>query len=112
MSPLNDFLLNSTPSSEIYSLSLHDALPIFDLDGELVESRPILDQLKRYEDSNRSEEHTSELQSPYDFVCRLLLEKKKRSSPPTRPKRYAPTSRCKLRISIPPRMLDVDDLHA
>src|SRR5256885_10093383 len=96
------FFFNDTATTEIYTLSLHDALPIYDdeavgvfeatrvrrrgaatvscpqtgdaravsypgliLDGDDPESAP------------RSEEHTSELQSPCNLVCRLLLEKKK-----------------------------------
>src|SRR5271168_27301 len=69
------FFFNDTATTEIYTLSLHDALPIFDPDtirspGQMTShyapSLPV----------RRSEEHTSELQSPYDLVCRLLLEKK------------------------------------
>src|SRR5947208_11883333 len=70
-----------TPTTEIYTLSLHDALPIclacdatrvvmqHDADGHITEVR--------------SEEHTSELQSPDQLVCRLLLEKKKWRCPST-----------------------------
>src|SRR5437867_9129082 len=76
---------NDNPHTEIYTLSLHDALPISD-------QRPGRGARLRSEDRRRaarrgaarpeghrglrSEEHTSELQSPYDLVCRLLLEKK------------------------------------
>src|SRR5207248_10078676 len=87
------FFFNATPTPEIYTLSLHDALPIspvseelrakYELEGaaqivadldavEQIGVRPVLG------DYLRSEEHTSELQSPYDLVCRLLLEKKKK----------------------------------
>src|SRR6266516_8189598 len=69
------FFFNDTATTEIYTLSLHDALPI----------------LYRWQQApcicgracaiyTRSEEHTSELQSPYDLVCRLLLEKKKKKN--------------------------------
>src|SRR5258708_31090685 len=72
------FFFNDTATTEIYTLSLHDALPIF---------RPEMPSKRnaKYEESKiwfekflpRSEEHTSELQSPDHLVCRLLLEKKK-----------------------------------
>src|SRR5207248_5803594 len=62
-------------TTEIYTLSLHDALPILMVSG-LVTS-PHDHQVRWPCSSRRSEEHTSELQSPYDLVCRLLLEKKK-----------------------------------
>src|SRR5438477_5263087 len=70
------FFFNDTATTEIYTLSLHDALPIFqrqsctDPDGRGSGRR-------RGGLSNRSEEHTSELQSHVNLVCRLLLEKKK-----------------------------------
>src|SRR5207248_10173595 len=84
------FCVNDSPTTEISTLSLHDALPIYsalkrgaitteqahervtlvaERQAALVRTRP-----------PRSEEHTSELQSPYDLVCRLLLEKKKQPS--------------------------------
>src|SRR5438094_2779522 len=69
---------------EIYTLSLHDALPISQTLREFIIKGFVLDderlkQGKRFGKDyfdERSEEHTSELQSPYDLVCRLLLEKK------------------------------------
>src|SRR5947208_12246405 len=69
-------------ASEIYTLSLHDALPIFrgDAARELRRQRSqSLDQrrIEGHHRDGRSEEHTSELQSPDHLVCRLLLEKKK-----------------------------------
>src|SRR5258708_20592834 len=80
------FFFNDTATTEIYTLSLHDALPIYcprELARERVEvlreagGSPhriwAWDQGK----GSRSEEHTSELQSPDHFVCRLLLEKTK-----------------------------------
>src|SRR6266540_6848134 len=73
-----DFFFNDTATTEIYTLSLHDALPIL---------RPVLScsspqAASRCSDEipagisseQRSEEHTSELQSHHDLVCRLLLE--------------------------------------
>src|SRR5205807_10651690 len=99
--------INRTPTTQIYTLSLHDALPIF---GRARQSPPVPARRSRRvavrprsagcrvpragdprflrfveaigsparsrEESGRSEEHTSELQSPCNLVCRLLLEKK------------------------------------
>src|SRR5260370_18224585 len=83
------FFFNDTATTEIYTLSLHDALPIFisrgvthtgqpgpwtsSMSGGSTRSTPYLTML-------RSEEHTSELQSHLNIVCRLLLEKKKKHS--------------------------------
>src|SRR5438132_3942095 len=79
---LNIFFFNDTATTEIYTLSLHDALPISGHDlrpGALQRglARPGVDRARRV---LRSEEHTSELQSHSDLVCRLLLEKKKQLS--------------------------------
>src|SRR5438132_9111780 len=84
------FFFNYTATTEIYTLSLHDALPIylrsswvsgapadFERDGSIMRSRNASSGLITIESRNRSEEHTSELQSHSDLVCRLLLEKKK-----------------------------------
>src|SRR5690348_18357539 len=99
------FFFNPPAASDIYPLSLHDALPIFRTDGgtACIEERPmtLAEKAARMEritaerhdrrgyiggsalkvpgdpDKGRSEEHTSELQSPVHLVCRLLLEKKK-----------------------------------
>src|SRR5437867_9919899 len=70
------FFFNATAPTEIYTLSLHDALPICPCCRQLRWRR--LRWQNRDSCCSRSEEHTSELQSPYDLVCRLLLEKKKR----------------------------------
>src|SRR2546426_7530995 len=94
------FFFNDTATTEIYTLSLHDALPIM-YDARLNLSKQVADEAKEYFGSQmfgitiprnvrlaeapsfgkpillRSEEHTSELQSPCNLVCRLLLEKKK-----------------------------------
>src|SRR5712664_2406140 len=70
------FFFNDTATTEIYTLSLHDALPILD------RQRPCLVRGPRsplHAAGLRSEEHTSELQSRSDIVCRLLLAKKKTS---------------------------------
>src|SRR5437879_7894786 len=72
--------LNATATTEIYTLSLHDALPIYcrgekrDPVPDLLTSRAFM--RNQPSDNPRSEEHTSELQSPMYLVCRLLLEKK------------------------------------
>src|SRR5690242_20859913 len=76
------FYFNDTPTTEIYTLSLHDALPI----SSATRPKPappwrgssIRSSRRRPTTSNtgRSEEHTSELQSHVNLVCRLLLEKK------------------------------------
>src|SRR5256885_7763673 len=102
------FFFNDTATTEIYTLSLHDALPISDVNtskGMITTTSdfqpeiwsefnllvPYRLQLRNGEgllELLRSEEHTSELQSPCNLVCRLLLEKKKlkrqsdRPSPP------------------------------
>src|SRR5574341_2441889 len=68
------FFFNDTATTEIYTLSLHDALPISG--GGARCARPTRAWRSR-RSPTRSEEHTSELQSPTNLVCRLLLEKKK-----------------------------------
>src|SRR3712207_7918674 len=100
------FFFNDTATTEIYTLSLHDALPIFVVDSDQDQERLyqlvsgtrqavptarrlIVTHVSRFREDNqtfrhavaagkvRSEEHTSELQSRQYLVCRLLLEKKK-----------------------------------
>src|SRR2546430_11319143 len=71
------FFFNDTATTEIYTLSLHDALPIFFLQKKLVSIQDLLQAPKALQIDDRSEEHTSELQSQSNLVCRLLLEKKK-----------------------------------
>src|SRR3989454_12031571 len=99
------FFFNDTATTEIYTLSLHDALPISQqlerLEKDLQQKagqqqsgqyaqesralREAADQLRELQakeqelERKRSEEHTSELQSPCNLVCRLLLEKKKKN---------------------------------
>src|SRR5258708_32854298 len=76
------FFFNDTATTEIYTLSLHDALPISHAPIQEAESeaadRPArtVRLLSPQRPPGRSEEHTSELQSPDHLVCRLLLEKK------------------------------------
>src|SRR5256885_12572497 len=98
------FFFNDTATTEIYTLSLHDALPIFHpgntqetpqfaaacydyfrWTGDSAFLRQVYPLCK--EGVDRSEEHTSELQSPCNLVCRLLLEKKNYDPP-------HPTWRC------------------
>src|SRR2546430_15582346 len=71
------FFFNDTATTEIYTLSLHDALPISAsvTVGSCSTSRGT--SIRRPPCCARSEEHTSELQSQSNLVCRLLLEKKK-----------------------------------
>src|SRR2546426_1694824 len=77
------FFFNDTATTEIYTLSLHDALPIYH--GLTAAGRAVEEHTLRGRELmlliivgvQRSEEHTSELQSPCNVVCRLLLEKKK-----------------------------------
>src|SRR5947209_9298151 len=75
---------NDTSTTEIYTLSLHDALPIYvfvelavvqEAGERIAPGERLLDLVEP-----RSEEHTSELQSRQYLVCRLLLEKKKKAS--------------------------------
>src|SRR5438034_1463319 len=96
------FLFNATSTTDLYTLSLHDALPICDRGRAAMHHFPGFDQgnspregcrssatsscwprptgLRRSSPRPaRSEEHTSELQSHSDLVCRLLLEKKKKN---------------------------------
>src|SRR5438105_13181331 len=82
------FFFNDPATTEIYTLSLHDALPILsDSDARALRTRggagthlhgDIRSAGDRHRGDERSEEHTSELQSRVDLVCRLLLEKKKK----------------------------------
>src|SRR5258708_30925992 len=76
------FFFNDTATTEIYTLSLHDALPISDSHNGIIARNTICPQpalplcILGQSGLWRSEEHTSELQSPDHLVCRLLLEKK------------------------------------
>src|SRR5256885_10527104 len=97
------FFFNDTATTEIYTLSLHDALPISEpcdaamlwttealTVAQLLRAAPHPLSQQEIADATaarlsfgpRSEEHTSELQSPCNLVCRLLLEKKKSDDPP------------------------------
>src|SRR5699024_12316597 len=83
------FFSNDTAPTEIYTLSLHDALPIYEESAGIFENKIVHYVFLTPNDVKqiiatfppsvkiRSEEHTSELQSRFDLVCRLLLEKKK-----------------------------------
>src|SRR2546422_11725717 len=85
------FFFNDTATTEIYTLSLHDALPISVATGDVIQqggsrrgalmimlddNHPDIEEFITVK--RRSEEHTSELQSRLHLVCRLLLEKKKK----------------------------------
>src|SRR5260370_36882696 len=78
------FFFNDTATTEIYTLSLHDALPILKLRGIAARGDRYGHQKREGQQQRvisvqtRSEEHTSELQSHLNLVCRLLLEKKKK----------------------------------
>src|SRR2546430_8606588 len=93
------FFFNDTATTEIYTLSLHDALPIYWYNLSAIERAKYQKAGEDYEKANalrpeivcdrffasiskevRSEEHTSELQSQSNLVCRLLLEKKKKKA--------------------------------
>src|SRR5256885_12737246 len=95
------FFFNDPATTEIYPLPLHDALPISphlrslcegtgqralerELSCDVCSPAPMPAEQTSH-DSSRSEEHTSELQSPCNLVCRLLLEKKKKdkTQPPS-----------------------------
>src|SRR2546422_2814156 len=94
------FFFNDTATTEIYTLSLHDALPISRL--QCLEAAPVIlagdgprwqHAFGRAHDEpqgERSEEHTSELQSRLHLVCRLLLEKKKTNRGTHRRQQRAP----------------------
>src|SRR3989442_6063821 len=71
------FFFNDTATTEIYTLSLHDALPIYPCLRKRRAPRFQSSLARRRTLETRSEEHTSELQSRPHLVCRLLLEKKK-----------------------------------
>src|SRR5438876_3338413 len=93
-SPCYCFFFTPTATTDIYTLSLHDALPIYPCttawystaralwkravtcSGVMFSIRSTWSNVDRIENMTRSEEHTSELQSPVHLVCRLLLEKK------------------------------------
>src|SRR5437764_10882570 len=77
------FFFNDTATTEIYTLSLHDALPILAITTAQIAAKHVgkprsSPNPEAVISTARSEEHTSELQSPMYLVCRLLLEKKKK----------------------------------
>src|ERR1019366_10574939 len=73
-----DFFFNDTATTEIYTLSLHDALPISARVLRRAGRQGAPGARRRSRRARRSEEHTSELQSLTTLVCRLLLEKNRR----------------------------------
>src|SRR5205085_11572686 len=89
---LPPFLFTTPSTTAIHTLSLHDALPIFEYQEAGLDERPLAlisgstfgvcqsgAPAPLWQTPNRSEEHTSELQSQSNIVCRLLLEKKKKT---------------------------------
>src|SRR2546430_12456486 len=74
---LSFFFFNDTATTEIYTLSLHDALPISCSAPHPASTTDVSHWQPSRLRLARSEEHTSELQSQSNLVCRLLLEKKK-----------------------------------
>src|SRR6202165_4685227 len=101
------FFFNDTATTEIYTLSLHDALPISArgaalLAGSLRGARPGSGRAG----ARRSEEHTSELQSPNNLVCRLLLETTKA---PTRREPHSTTMLRSHLITCLPRSVSCTD---
>src|SRR5256885_15279925 len=83
LSTFTFFFFNDTATTEIYTLSLHDALPISAFKPARLSRDTIptavfrlMTRIRTIKRKTRSEEHTSELQSPCNLVCRLLLEKK------------------------------------
>src|SRR2546430_11162443 len=100
------FFFNDTATTEIYTLSLHDALPICSMhrEGTARVARKGLAQPSPADRCARSEEHTSELQSQSNLVCRLLLEKKKKTP-------YYCLSCVLIGLVLGP-LADVDDISA
>src|SRR5688572_31857906 len=99
------FFFNDTATTEIYTLSLHDALPISGCGAPRRRRRAgrtdrrsgsRLPPVRRSVRPARSEEHTSELQSQSNLVCRLLLEKKKTTKNSIPKNSYLPTTHQRL----------------
>src|SRR2546430_12900660 len=103
------FFFNDTATTEIYTLSLHDALPIFcRCGGTRASGSPRHfwrsgSAFALAANAKRSEEHTSELQSQSNLVCRLLLEKKKNN--------YLATTAHSLHANLPPCSIYRSCLH-
>src|SRR5437763_2834947 len=85
------------PPPSIYTLSLHDALPISPCACRIRPSA-VAQNTKPRHTRQRSEEHTSELQSPMYLVCRLLLEKEEIARAQSRRNRHGLGGRCVLCI--------------
>src|SRR5438132_4853508 len=107
---LSAFVFSATATSQIYTLSLHDALPILAPAPILrCPDRPAwparMQPSSMITEPARSEEHTSELQSHSELVCRLLLEKKNKHRPSQRCRRTAHlprrTRRAARRLNLP-----------
>src|SRR5207249_12264357 len=101
------FFFNDTATTEIYTLSLHDALPISSAPRHAQYPRDRGLRRGRWRRLPRSEEHTSELQSRFDLVCRLLLEKKKKKLTRT----CYPISNSPLIYTLEPKQPPAPTLH-
>src|SRR2546429_4641835 len=88
------FFFNDTATTEIYTLSLHDALPISTACFSPMRAARCSALLTTLSSVVRSEEHTSEPQSRLHLVCRLLLEKKKNNKPNSLSSPTCPRARC------------------
>src|SRR2546430_11945860 len=98
------FFFNDTATTEIYTLSLHDALPILSVPTWRNAMPPLCSSSRVFGAiRSRSEEHTSELQSQSNLVCRLLLEKKKKRPDGLGP----PSDALRLRCTVPPGRLSL-----
>src|SRR2546429_6524727 len=105
------FFFNDTATTEIYTLSLHDALPISGTAKQMpaawtnkataCKEWPMMKDALALQRDSRSEEHTSELQSRLHLVCRLLLEKKNQDA--TRSLRVRPGRGARADDFAPPR---------
>src|SRR6476469_11056061 len=85
------FFFNDTATTEIYTLSLHDALPISGWSASCQTTTASVGSAAAKGVIRRSEEHTSELQSPMYLVCRPLLDKKQTLVPLLLPDKYKKT---------------------
>src|SRR5256885_11657969 len=101
------FFFNYTATTEIYTLSLHDALPISRRHRAATGPSRCSGRRTCLRHCRRSEEHTSELQSPCNLVCRLLLEKKKRRAP-----QHQRDPQARARFEAPPRQTLAADREA
>src|SRR2546428_5519961 len=106
------FFFNDTATTEIYTLSLHDALPIshaaVPVSARGSRSARGAAPASRASHGDRSEEHTSELQSRSDLVCRLLLEKKKKKNKHVKDLQH---TTARINPAIHPNNPDIKDIN-